>query len=149
MQVEIALPNPNGTLLPGALRAGRAAAGGEQRALRRADQRAALPRRRHARRRSSTASEPRAACSAVTLGRNLGESIEVLDGVGAGERLVVNHVTCARRGRHASPSSAADEPAAKRRARQRAPRRRETRAVSARTRVATLAFVALRAAAEA
>ena len=59
MQVEITLPNSDGMLLPGALRAGRAAAAGEPGA-RRPDQRAAVPRRGH---RASRSSTPTAACS--------------------------------------------------------------------------------------
>ena len=67
MQIEVALPNRDGTLLPGALRAGRAAAAGE-RGAGRSDQRAAVPRRRHARR-GRRCARPRPSAP-VRLGRN-------------------------------------------------------------------------------
>jgi RND family efflux transporter MFP subunit len=87
MQVEIALPNKDRTLLPGAY---------VQVELPLAGQRTlvvpnnVLLFRAEGTRVASVDAANRIRLKPVTLGRNLGESIEVVDGIAAGDRLVVN-----------------------------------------------------------
>ena len=87
MQVEVALPNKDGVLLPGAY---------VQVELPLAGSRAlvvptnVLLFRGEGTRVAVVDGSNRVHLKAVTLGRNLGESIEVLDGLAGGERLVVN-----------------------------------------------------------
>ena len=87
MQVEIALANKDGTLLPGAY---------VQVELPLASARTlvvptnVLLFRGEGTRVAVVDGNGRVRLKPVTLGRNLGESIEVVDGIGAGERLVVN-----------------------------------------------------------
>ena len=87
MQVEIALANKDGTLLPGAY---------VQVELPLASAKTlvvptnVLLFRGEGSRVAVVDGNSRVHLKPVTLGRNLGESIEVLDGIGAGERLVVN-----------------------------------------------------------
>jgi RND family efflux transporter MFP subunit len=87
MQVEIALANKDGTLLPGAY---------VQVELPLASAKTlvvptnVLLFRGEGTRVAVVDGKGRVRLKPVTLGRNLGESIEVVDGIGAGERLVVN-----------------------------------------------------------
>ena len=87
MQVEVALPNKNGALLPGAyVQVELPLAGG--RAL-------VVPTnvllfRGEGTRVAAVDAANRVHLKPVTLGRNLGEAIEVIDGIAAGDRLVVN-----------------------------------------------------------
>ena len=87
MQVEIALANKDGTLLPGAY---------VQVELPLASAKTlvvptnVLLFRGEGSRVAVVDGNSRVHLKPVTLGRNLGESIEVVDGIGAGERLVVN-----------------------------------------------------------
>jgi RND family efflux transporter MFP subunit len=87
MQVEIALPNRSGTLLPGAY---------VQVELPLASAKTlvvptnVLLFRGEGTRVAAVDNARRVHLKSVTLGRNLGESIEVLDGIAGGERLVVN-----------------------------------------------------------
>ena len=87
MQVEVALPNKEGTLLPGAY---------VQVALPlAASQALAIPTnallfRGEGTRVAIVGAEGRVRLQPITLGRNLGESFEVLDGVSAKDRIVLN-----------------------------------------------------------
>ena len=87
MQVEIALPNKDGTLLPGAYVQVELPIAGNRMII--------VPNnvllfRGEGTRVAALDSANRVHLKPVTLGRNLGESIEVLDGIAGGERLVVN-----------------------------------------------------------
>jgi len=87
MQVEIALPNRDGTLLPGAyVQVELPLAGGKTLVV----PTNVLLFRGEGTRVAVVDSASKVHLKPVTLGRNLGESIEVLDGLNAGERLVVN-----------------------------------------------------------
>jgi RND family efflux transporter MFP subunit len=87
MQVEIALPNKDGVLLPGAF---------VQVALELLPSGVmtiptnALMIRAEGTRVAAVGADGRVQLRAVRVGRNYGESIEILDGVAAGERLVLN-----------------------------------------------------------
>jgi len=87
MQVEIALPNKDGVLLPGAF---------VQVALELLPSGVmtiptnALMIRAEGTRVAAVGADSRVQLRAVRVGRNYGESIEILDGVAAGERLVLN-----------------------------------------------------------
>jgi RND family efflux transporter MFP subunit len=87
MQVEIALPNKNGTLLPGAYVQVELPLAGNRMLVVPTN---VLLFRGEGTRVAVVDSANRVHLKPVTLGRNLGESIEVVDGVAAGERLVVN-----------------------------------------------------------
>jgi len=87
MQVEIALPNRDGTLLPGAyVQVELPLAGGKTLVV----PTNVLLFRGEGTRVAVVDSASRIHLKPVTLGRNLGETIEVVDGVGTGDRLVVN-----------------------------------------------------------
>ncbi|RZL92839.1 MAG: efflux RND transporter periplasmic adaptor subunit [Variovorax sp.] len=87
MQVEVSLPNPDGTLLPGAY---------VQVSLPLAASRSltipanSLLFRGEGTRVAVVDGESRVRLRAVTLGRNYGETVEVLDGIAATDRLVLN-----------------------------------------------------------
>jgi RND family efflux transporter MFP subunit len=87
MQVEVALPNPNGVLLPGAY---------VQVALPMAASTVlrvptnALLFRADGTRLALVDANGRVALRAVQIGRNLGEEVEVLDGISSADRLVLN-----------------------------------------------------------
>jgi RND family efflux transporter MFP subunit len=106
MQVEIKLANRDGALMPGAFvqvslpLLGQRGAGG-------ADQRAAVPRRRHAGRRGRRGEQ--GAAASRTLGRNLGEAIEIVDGIGPRDRLVVNPSDSLAEGDAVAVNAAADD----------------------------------------
>jgi RND family efflux transporter MFP subunit len=87
MQVEIALPNRDGTLLPGAYVQVDLPLAGSKTLIVPTN---VLLFRGEGTRVAVVDNASRVHLKPVTLGRNLGESIEVLDGIGAGERLVVN-----------------------------------------------------------
>ncbi|HEY4958514.1 MAG TPA: efflux RND transporter periplasmic adaptor subunit [Caldimonas sp.] len=87
MQVEIALPNREGTLLPGAYVQVELPLAGNKTLVVPTN---ALLFRGEGTRVAVVDGTSHVHLKAVTLGRNLGEAIEVLDGIGAGERLVVN-----------------------------------------------------------
>jgi RND family efflux transporter MFP subunit len=87
MQVEIALPNKNGILLPGAYVQVELPLAGNRTLVVPTN---VLLFRGEGTRVAVVDSANRVHLKPVTLGRNLGESIEVVDGVAAGERLVVN-----------------------------------------------------------
>jgi RND family efflux transporter MFP subunit len=87
MQVEVNLPNRDGTLLPGAYVQVSLPLG--------ANQVLAVPNnallfRGEGARVAVVDAQNRVRLKPVTIGRNLGEAFEVLEGVGAGERLVLN-----------------------------------------------------------
>ena len=109
MQVEIALPNKDGTLLPGAY---------VQVELPLASAKTlvvptnVLLFRGEGTRVAAVDGASRIHLKPVTLGRNLGESIEVLDGIAAGERLVVNPSDALAEGDTVALAGAADEAAA-------------------------------------
>jgi RND family efflux transporter MFP subunit len=87
MQVEIALPNRDGVLLPGAYVQVELPLAGAQTMIVPTN---VLLFRGEGTRVAAVDGASRVHLKPVTLGRNLGESIEVLDGINAGERLVVN-----------------------------------------------------------
>lgn len=87
MQVEIALPNPDGTLLPGAYVQVSLPLAASQAVLVPAN---ALLFRAEGTRVALVDESGRVTLRAVTLGRNYGESVEVLDGLAANQRLVLN-----------------------------------------------------------
>lgn len=87
MQVEIALPNKSGTLLPGAYVQVELPLAGSGMLVVPTN---VLLFRAEGTRVAVVDAANRIHLKPVTLGRNLGESIEVLDGVAAGDRLVVN-----------------------------------------------------------
>ena len=87
MQVEIALPNKDGTLLPGAYVQVDLPLAGNRTLVVPSN---VLLFRGEGTRVAAVDATGRVHLKPVTLGRNLGESIEVIDGIAAGERLVVN-----------------------------------------------------------
>jgi RND family efflux transporter MFP subunit len=87
MQVEIALPNRSGTLLPGAYVQVELPLAGNPSLVVPTN---VLLFRPEGARVAVVDAASRVSLKAVTLGRNLGESIEVLDGISVGDRLVVN-----------------------------------------------------------
>jgi RND family efflux transporter MFP subunit len=87
MQVEITLPNRAGALLPGAYVQVELPLAGSTTLL---VPTSVLLFRGEGTRVAALDAANRVHLKSVTLGRNLGESIEVLDGIAAGERLVVN-----------------------------------------------------------
>jgi RND family efflux transporter MFP subunit len=87
MQVEIALPNKDGTLLPGAYVQVDLPLAGNRTLVVPTN---VLLFRGEGTRVAVVDATGRVHLKPVTLGRNLGESIEVIDGIAAGERLVVN-----------------------------------------------------------
>jgi len=87
MQVEVALPNKNGVLLPGAYVQVELPLAGSQTLVVPTN---VLLFRAEGTRVAAVDAANKVHLKPVTLGRNLGESIEVLDGITAGERLVVN-----------------------------------------------------------
>ncbi len=87
MQVEITLRNPGGTLLPGAyVQVELPLAASKTMVV----PTTVLLFRGEGTRVAAVDGANRVRLKPVTLGRNLGESIEVLDGIAGGERLVVN-----------------------------------------------------------
>ena len=87
MQVEIALPNRSGILLPGAYVQVELPLAGSRTLVVPAN---VLLFRGEGTRVAAVDGANRIRLKPVTLGRNLGESIEVVDGIAAGDRLVVN-----------------------------------------------------------
>jgi RND family efflux transporter MFP subunit len=87
MQVEIALPNRDGTLLPGAYVQVELPLAGNKTLVVPTN---VLLFRAEGTRVATVDNASRIRLKPVTLGRNLGETIEVVDGIGAGDRLVVN-----------------------------------------------------------
>ena len=87
MQVEIALPNPDGTLLPGAYVQVALPLSASQAMLVPTN---ALLFRAEGARVAVVDGNGRVTLKAVTLGRNYGETVEVLDGLAADQRLVLN-----------------------------------------------------------
>jgi len=87
MQVEIALPNKDGLLLPGAYVQVELPLAGSRTLVVPTN---ALLFRAEGTRVAAVDAANKIHLKPVTLGRNLGESIEVIDGIAAGERLVVN-----------------------------------------------------------
>ncbi|MEO8836406.1 MAG: efflux RND transporter periplasmic adaptor subunit [Caldimonas sp.] len=87
MQVEIALPNRDGTLLPGAYVQVELPLAGSKTLVIPTN---VLLFRPEGTRVAVVDANSRVHLKPVTLGRNLGQSIEVIDGVGVGERMVVN-----------------------------------------------------------
>jgi RND family efflux transporter MFP subunit len=87
MQVEIALPNKDGTLLPGAYVQVELPLAGSRSLVVPTN---VLLFRAEGTRVATVDAAHRIHLKPVILGRNLGESIEVLDGLGEGDRLVVN-----------------------------------------------------------
>ena len=87
MQVEIALPNKNGILLPGAYVQVELPIAGQRTVVVPTN---VLLFRGEGTRVATVDAANRVHLKPVTLGRNLGEAIEVIDGIAAGDRLVVN-----------------------------------------------------------
>jgi RND family efflux transporter MFP subunit len=87
MQVEIALPNKEGTLLPGAYVQVSLPLAASQSLLVPTN---ALLFRAEGTRVAVVDAAGRVKLRAITLGRNFGESVEVLDGLAAADRLVLN-----------------------------------------------------------
>jgi RND family efflux transporter MFP subunit len=87
MQVEIALPNKEGALLPGAYVQVELPLAGSRTLVVPTN---VLLFRAEGTRVAAVDGANRIKLKPVTLGRNLGESIEVIDGIAAGDRLVVN-----------------------------------------------------------
>jgi len=87
MQVEIALPNRNGILLPGAYVQVELPIAGQRTVVVPTN---VLLFRGEGTRVATVDAANRVHLKPVTLGRNLGEAIEVIDGIAAGDRLVVN-----------------------------------------------------------
>ena len=87
MQVEIALPNKNGILLPGAYVQVELPIVGQRTVVVPTN---VLLFRGEGTRVATVDAANRVHLKPVTLGRNLGEAIEVIDGIAAGDRLVVN-----------------------------------------------------------
>ena len=87
MQVEVALPNKNGVLLPGAYVQVELPLAGSRTLVVPTN---VLLFRAEGTRVAAVDAANKVHLKPVTLGRNLGESIEVLDGIAAGDRLVVN-----------------------------------------------------------
>jgi hypothetical protein len=108
MQVEITLPNRAGTLLPGAyVQVELPLAGNKTLVV----PTSVLLFRGEGTRVAALDAANRVHLKSVTLGRNLGESIEVLDGIAIGERLVVNPADSLAEGDSVAVV-AADDPAA-------------------------------------
>jgi hypothetical protein len=87
MQVEIALPNKDGILLPGAYVQVELPLAGSRTLVVPTN---VLLFRAEGTRVAAVDAANKVRLKPVTLGRNLGESIEVIDGIAAGDRLVVN-----------------------------------------------------------
>jgi RND family efflux transporter MFP subunit len=87
MQVEVALPNKNGLLLPGAYVQVELPLAGSRSLVVPTN---VLLFRAEGTRVAAVDAASRVHLKPVTLGRNLGEAIEVIDGIAAGDRLVVN-----------------------------------------------------------
>jgi len=87
MQVEVALPNKNGLLLPGAYVQVELPLVGSRALVVPTN---VLLFRGEGTRVATVDAANKVHLKPVTLGRNLGEAIEVIDGIAAGERLVVN-----------------------------------------------------------
>ena len=87
MQVEVALPNKNGVLLPGAYVQVELPLVGSRALVVPTN---VLLFRGEGTRVATVDAASRVHLKPVTLGRNLGEAIEVIDGIAAGDRLVVN-----------------------------------------------------------
>ena len=107
MQVEIALPNPDGTLLPGAYVQVALPLSASQAMLVPTN---ALLFRAEGARVAVVDGNGRVTLKAVTLGRNYGETVEVLDGLGAGERLVLNPSDSLADGDQVAVAAAASAP---------------------------------------
>jgi len=107
MQVEIALPNPNGTLLPGAYVQVALPLSASQAMLVPTN---ALLFRAEGARVAVVDGNGRVALKAVTLGRNYGESVEVLDGLAADQRLVLNPSDSLADGDQVTVAAAASAP---------------------------------------
>jgi RND family efflux transporter MFP subunit len=107
MQVEIALPNPNGTLLPGAYVQVALPLSASQAMLVPTN---ALLFRAEGARVAVVDGSGRVTLKAVTLGRNYGESVEVLDGLAADQRLVLNPSDSLADGDQVTVAAAASAP---------------------------------------
>ncbi|NKI95731.1 efflux RND transporter periplasmic adaptor subunit [Rhizobacter sp. SG703] len=107
MQVEIALPNPNGTLLPGAYVQVALPLSASQAMLVPTN---ALLFRAEGARVAVVDGNGRVTLKAVTLGRNYGESVEVLDGLAADQRLVLNPSDSLADGDQVTVAAAASAP---------------------------------------
>ncbi|KQU78367.1 MULTISPECIES: efflux RND transporter periplasmic adaptor subunit [unclassified Rhizobacter] len=108
MQVEIALPNPNGTLLPGAYVQVALPLSASQAMLVPTN---ALLFRAEGARVAVVDGTGRVTLKAVTLGRNYGESVEVIDGLAADQRLVLNPSDSLADGDQVTVAAAASAPA--------------------------------------
>jgi RND family efflux transporter MFP subunit len=107
MQVEIALPNPNGTLLPGAYVQVALPLSATQAMLVPTN---ALLFRAEGARVAVVDANGRVTLKAVTLGRNYGETVEVLDGLAADQRLVLNPSDSLADGDQVAVAAAASAP---------------------------------------
>jgi RND family efflux transporter MFP subunit len=107
MQVEIALPNPNGTLLPGAYVQVALPLSASQAMLVPTN---ALLLRAEGPRVAVVDGNGRVTLKAVTLGRNYGETVEVLDGLAADQRLVLNPSDSLTDGDQVAVAAAASAP---------------------------------------
>ncbi|WP_457333791.1 efflux RND transporter periplasmic adaptor subunit [Rhizobacter sp. P5_C2] len=107
MQVEIALPNPDGTLLPGAYVQVALPLSASQAMLVPTN---ALLFRAEGARVAVVDGNGRVTLKAVTLGRNYGETVEVLDGLGADQRLVLNPSDSLADGDQVAVAAAASAP---------------------------------------
>jgi RND family efflux transporter MFP subunit len=107
MQVEIALPNPNGTLLPGAYVQVALPLSASQAMLVPTN---ALLFRAEGARVAVVDGNGRVTLKAVTLGRNYGETVEVLDGLAADQRLVLNPSDSLADGDQVAVAAAASAP---------------------------------------
>lgn len=107
MQVEIALPNPDGTLLPGAYVQVALPLSASQAMLVPTN---ALLFRAEGARVAVVDGNGRVTLKAVTLGRNYGESVEVLDGLAADQRLVLNPSDSLADGDQVTVAAAASAP---------------------------------------
>jgi RND family efflux transporter MFP subunit len=107
MQVEIALPNPDGTLLPGAYVQVALPLSASQAMLVPTN---ALLFRAEGARVAVVDGNGRVTLKAVTLGRNYGETVEVLDGLAADQRLVLNPSDSLTDGDQVAVAAAASAP---------------------------------------
>ena len=108
MQVEIELPNRDGTLLPGAYVQVELPLAASKTLVVPTN---VLLFRGEGTRVAVVDSQSRIRLKPVTLGRNLGQAIEVLDGVVAGDRLVVNPSDSLAEGDSVSVAAASDDAA--------------------------------------
>jgi RND family efflux transporter MFP subunit len=109
MQVEINLKNSNGALLPGAYVQVELPLAANKTLVVPTN---ALLFRGEGTRVAAVDANSQVRLKAVTLGRNLGESVEVLNGIAAGERLVVNPSDSLAEGDKVAVAAVADDAAA-------------------------------------